>query len=373
MPNGTACAGASPHVIEVEFSLALNNRTGKYFAAQEYITDNRDCIAAVRYWRFKLERLPNGFVARALGWLMTREVELRVRSPFLAALIPRIRSRRSILFTDPYQVAMHKLKSNDTVVVHDLGPVTHPDFYAKGVADIYRCVFSEIKRVGAQLVFVSQSSREEFTRLYGKVYGDCPVIYNPIRSETIAGREDVLAGVQTPFLLTVGAVGQRKNQASAIRAFELAGLAKQGLTFVICGGPEPGFEEVEQLATAALGVHLIGYVSDAELRWLYRNAEGFVLVSYLEGFGMPAAEAILRGLVPLLSYDAALQEVAGSEALYADASDLHAISKGLIHLSGMPQAERARRLTALSQHLRIFDNEKTRLEWQRLIGRMAAV
>jgi hypothetical protein len=37
------------------------------------------------------------------------------------------------------------------------------------------------------------------------------------------------------------------------------------------------------------------------LRWLYANAIGFVLVSLLEGFGVPVAEAINRGILLLVS------------------------------------------------------------------------
>src|ERR1700737_3883460 len=37
------------------------------------------------------------------------------------------------------------------------------------------------------------------------------------------------------------------------------------------------------------------------LRWLYAHASSFVLRSLLEGFGLPAAEAIARDLVPCQS------------------------------------------------------------------------
>jgi glycosyltransferase involved in cell wall biosynthesis len=68
-----------------------------------------------------------------------------------------------------------------------------------------------------------------------------------------------------------------------------------------CGGPEPGFDAVIEAAGKMPGVILPGYVNDNQLRWLYTHASGFVLPSLLEGFGLPAAEAISYGLIPLLS------------------------------------------------------------------------
>ncbi len=73
-----------------------------------------------------------------------------------------------------------------------------------------------------------------------------------------------------------------------------------------------------RLARRAPGVQVLGYVSDAQLRWLYREATAFVLPSLLEGFGMPAFEAAQYGLIPILSRDSALSEAVGGHCLSVD-------------------------------------------------------
>jgi glycosyltransferase involved in cell wall biosynthesis len=193
------------------------------------------------------------------------------------------------------------------------------------------------------------------------------VIYPPLRAELSAAAPEQVAEVRQPYFLTVGSIGHRKNQAASIRAFASSGLAHEGIGYVLCGSREPGAEAVEELAQATPGVRLLPYVSDGELAWLYRNASGFVLASRLEGFGVPVVEAIANGLVPLVSKDSVLEEVAGTAALTADpASDVE-ITRGLRTLAEMGKDERKRRTRELSRSLERFTPEAFRTRWQLLL------
>jgi glycosyltransferase involved in cell wall biosynthesis len=171
-------------------------------------------------------------------------------------------------------------------------------------------------------------------------------------------------GVPRNYFLTVGSIGARKNQMRSIEAFGASGLAKAGYAYVICGGPEPGAEPVVDMARRTPGVVLPGYVDDAELRWLYRNAAGFVLPSLLEGFGLPAAEAIYYGLVPLLSKGGALQEVAGESAIYVDPLDVADIAAGMVMLAGLSREERDRRVEQSLLSIDRFSSEAAAAKWR---------
>ena len=133
---------------------------------------------------------------------------------------------------------------------------------------------------------------------------------------------------------------------------------------MICGGKEPGFDRVELAARATPGVVLLPYVSDAALSWLYRNADGFVLASLLEGFGMPVAEAISKGLVPLVSANSVLSEVAGDGAVAADPSDEASIASGMIALATMGAEERSARLVLGQQSILRFSPDAIAAAWR---------
>jgi len=357
--------------VDCEFTLALNNRTGKYFFCKDMIDASKDLIRHQYYWRLPLQSLPSQTISRVLGRLARIEVDMRVRRPLSYSMLPPISHRLPMIFTDPRECVLYSMKSFDVVLCHDLGPIKYPEFYSKGVRDIYALAFERIKTAKPLMLFVSEATRRDFVDLYG---GDFPllrVIHIPLRGGIALDDQRPVNGIPDKFFLTVGSIGSRKNQARSIEAFEASGLARQGYGYVICGGPEPGAEEVFAAAKATPGVILPGYVNDAELRWLYKNARGFVLASLLEGFGLPAAEAIAYGLVPLLSAGGALQEVAGEGAIYIEPHDIDAMAGAMRHLATMSDSERSDRLAKLAGSIRRFSPEAAIAGWRSALTQAA--
>jgi glycosyltransferase involved in cell wall biosynthesis len=93
---------------------------------------------------------------------------------------------------------------------------------------------------------------------------------------------------------------------------------------VLPGSPTEHEGELRQLADQ-LGVservHLLDWVSEEDLEGLYAAASCFVLPSFIEGFGLPILEAMLRGVPVACSRAGSLPEVAGDAALLFDPAD----------------------------------------------------
>jgi glycosyltransferase involved in cell wall biosynthesis len=90
-----------------------------------------------------------------------------------------------------------------------------------------------------------------------------------------------------------------------------------GLVLVIAGGGDS--------IVFSSGVQLdnnryiqAGYVSDGELKSLYKNATCFAQASTSEGFGLPLVEAMARGTPIVCSSAASLPEVCSNAAIYFD-------------------------------------------------------
>lgn len=346
---------------DVEFSASLENKTGKYFIGRDLIRDHRDLIGRIYYWRGGTARPPGPFMERMLGLGM--RIEVRAAGALGFSPLPVRRARRSTLHLDPHSVIHTEVRPGDIVLCHDLGPITHPALFRGWVNRLYRKVYRQIAHVGPRMVFVSEHSRRAFSRLYGEV-ADMRVIYPPLRAEIDMPASAPVAGIDKPFLLTVGSIGARKNQATMIAAYARSGLADRGIDYVLCGAREPGAEAIERLAKATPGVRLLSYISDAELAWLYANALGFALVSRLEGFGVPVAEAISRGVVPLITRDSVLEEVAGAGALTAGTDDIDAIGRGMAALATMTGAERTARLAEMQASLGRFSPSAFAAAWR---------
>jgi glycosyltransferase involved in cell wall biosynthesis len=350
--------------IDCEFTLALNNRTGKYFFCKDMIDASKDLIRTCYFWRVPQQSLPSRSVARILGRLARIEVDMRLYRPLSYKMVPAIFNPHPMIFTDPRECVLYSLKPFDVVLCHDLGPVKYPEFYAEGVKQLYTLAFARIKAAKPLMLFVSEASRDDFVELYGEDFPLLRVIHIPLRQGMDRSDEQLLSGIPEKFLLTVGSLGSRKNQARSIKAFEASGLAREGYGYVICGGPEPGAEEVAAAAKATPGVIMPGYVNDRELKWLYKSAKGFVLPSLLEGFGLPAAEAISYGQVPLLSAGGALQEVAGEGAVYVDPHDINGIAEAMCAIANMSDSERLNRLAKLSLNIKRFSLEAAVTGWR---------
>lgn len=349
---------------DVDFSLALRNRTGKYFIGRDIIRDNADRIASVRYGRFRRApgselRAPDGLRRSLIERGSDAEIALRQRLP---SGLTGLRARRPVLHLDPYTVRLYRTGPRDLVLCHDMGPLTHRELFDDRVCRLYDEAYRQIAETKPGMVFVSRASRDAYVDLFGPL-PRMEVIYPPLRPELAAAAPAPVEEVRAPFLLTVGSIGRRKNQAAAIRAFAASGLAQRGYRYVLCGAREPGADEVARLAATTEGVVLLSYVSDAQLSWLYRNAAGFVLVSLLEGFGVPVAEAIAAGLVPLVARDSVLEEVAGDGAFTADPLDQAEIARMMRQLVELEPEPRAARQAALARSIARFTPAAFRDNW----------
>lgn len=135
------------------------------------------------------------------------------------------------------------------------------------------------------------------------------------------------------LLLCVGQQQPYKAQAELLRA--VAALRDSDLQVALPGGPTAYGEELRHLADA-LGIadrtHLLGFVDDADIEALYAEAAVVVQPSRMEGFGLPALEALARGRPLACSGRSALGEVVGDAALRFDPDDVASIAAALRRL-----------------------------------------
>lgn len=85
------------------------------------------------------------------------------------------------------------------------------------------------------------------------------------------------------------------------------------------------------------GVHFAGFVSDAQLRWLYENAAVYAFPSFFEGFGLPGLEAMRHGCAVVSSDATCLPEVYGDAAVFFDPASVPAIVDALSAVLSAPE------------------------------------
>src|SRR5215467_7736545 len=114
--------------IDVDFSLALNDRTGKLFLGKDIISSLGNRVARVRYGRFH-EFPHTDFMRRVAGRLTLKETVARVFRPRLSSLLPVIRDPRPTLHLDPLSVVRHRLEACLIMRRHHICTITHSPYF----------------------------------------------------------------------------------------------------------------------------------------------------------------------------------------------------------------------------------------------------
>ncbi|AEE47163.1 glycosyltransferase family 4 protein [Cellulomonas fimi] len=204
------------------------------------------------------------------------------------------------------------------VVVHDVLFETHPEFFGRGTRWRNRVLVGWSARRAGTVATVSEYSRTQIERVYGRPARDVLVVHNgvDVTAATAEGPLPAQVPAGTRYALMVGRLEPRKNLRLALEAF--ARVADPDVRLVVVGRDD--FEEPATLALLAAeprAIHLTDVPQDA-LWSLYAHACAFVFPSRGEGWGIPVLEALAAG-TPVLASDAtAIPEAGGDACTYLD-------------------------------------------------------
>jgi glycosyltransferase involved in cell wall biosynthesis len=218
-------------------------------------------------------------------------------------------------------------------VVHDLAFERYPHAYSDAERAYLQLTARWAVRRCPLLITVSESTKSDLVALYGM---------NPdrIRVVPLGGGEPVARavapasrlaelGLEGTFVLQVGRIETRKNQAAALAAVDRL----DGVTLAVAG-PERDAALAARLR-ASPRCRVLGRVDQPTLELLYEHAGAVVVPSLHEGFGLPVLEAMVRGKVVVAAAGSSLPEVGGDAVLYVDdPSDSAAIAKALVTALG---------------------------------------
>lgn len=246
------------------------------------------------------------------------------------------------------------------VTCHDLIPLQFPEVYL-GLRDGFGVVGKRLLRrrfrSADHVVAISDATRDELIRLVGVPPDRVTRVHNGIDLTKWSPEDPGDDGARLErhglrrgrFLVYVGDTDWRKNAEGMIAGLGSAVRRGADVQLAFAGRLEPfKVAAIRQLAARheVLGrVLVLGYVSDSDLRALYRGALAHLFVSRFEGFGYTVVEAMASGCPVITTHCGSLSEVAGDAALLVDPDDHEAIGSAIVELD----ASDAKR-TALRSH-----------------------
>jgi hypothetical protein len=224
--------------------------------------------------------------------------------------------------------------------LHDIFYMSQPEMGSRGTRKRSHARYVDVARRSALIMTLSEFSKQEIVRLLGVDAGRVRVVplaassnYVPVEPALVA-RSRVRYGLERPYILFGGGAGRRKNLVGALQAFALAApRLPADLCFAVTGsgGPlESAARELVRTAHLADRVAFLGFIPDDDYPALMSGCTLFYFPSLLEGFGLPALEAMSCGAPVVTSSTTSLPEVCGDAALLVDPADVPAMSDALV-------------------------------------------
>ncbi|WP_339008378.1 glycosyltransferase family 4 protein [Fusobacterium varium] len=202
------------------------------------------------------------------------------------------------------------------VNICDISPKVNPNFFSKKFSFLYKVLYWFITKTSLKILTISNFSKVEIIENYKINSNKINVIHCGWQHMNgVIEDKKILEKLQLKnkeFYLGVSSINPNKNFKYII---ELAKLYPEKI-FVIVGKlnqkvfGDMNLEKIENLVWA-------GYVTDEELKALYKNTLGFIYPSFYEGFGIPPLEALACGCKKVyISNTSCLLEIFEDSVIY---------------------------------------------------------
>jgi glycosyltransferase involved in cell wall biosynthesis len=203
------------------------------------------------------------------------------------------------------------------VCIHDLHTRIMPESYGRFFRWAHRIILPMLGRRVACVTTVSQFSGRHLVEFGVAPPGKITVTYNG--SDHAArwdeARSRLAVPSSRPYVLCLGRNQKYKNVQLLVRL--ASALDLMGLDVWMAGDVD--LDAIGMPASAKPeNLHLLGRISDDDFKKALSGALCFLFPSRIEGFGLPAVEAMAAGCPVIASTSPCLPEICGDAALYAN-------------------------------------------------------
>ncbi|MSP26462.1 MAG: glycosyltransferase family 1 protein [Myxococcales bacterium] len=250
----------------------------------------------------------------------------------------------------PYNILGRGVSCATVVTVHDIMWLTDPSeceaspWRRAYQAPFYRAGILMALRNASRIIAISEATAAAIRRALPAAASRMAVIHHGVESRfrpaidaSAARAACVEAGVRGPFYLAMGQNAPYKNHGAVLEAFAAAKLERDTkLVFVQRLNPGGSLAlQAERLGIAARVVWLAGAEPELALA-LLQSALGLIQYSRIEGFGMPALEAMACATPVIVSDTPALAEIVENAGIRVPLGDIPGLALAMSRIGGEP-------------------------------------
>lgn len=308
-----------------------------------------DLPLATKWWRYRV--LPPKF-----AWTQWRlPLDLFTHWP------------RPNVFYSPGHYAPRFSPIPTTVSIMDLAFLTMPQLFLKhkkGSQQLTSWTRYSVEKA-AHIITISHNTKQDIVKHYHLPDKNITVAYPGInKTEFSPSNSHAITqirkkyGLKPGYILHLGTLQPRKNIVRLIQAYQQLPPAYKNRQLVLAGQSGWLTQEIDQAIDQSpkkAQIIKTGYVAPQDIPALLSGSACLVLVGLYEGFGMPPAEALACGTIPVVSQNSSLPEVVGEAGIKVDPYSVASIKNGIITALKEPTAKRDLRLKLGRQHINQFD------------------
>jgi len=214
------------------------------------------------------------------------------------------------------------------VTLHDLDFLDHPERTSAEIRRDYPGLSGPHARRADRVVAVSRHTAAEAERRLG-----VPAARISVCSPGAPDWSRRAAEPTDGYLLFLGTLEPRKNLDLLVEAYGRLRARRSDVPRLVLAGrsTEGARPLLDRIAASPLAaaIDLPGYVDPSARRAVYDGALALVLPSHTEGFGIPALEALTRGIPVIAAARGALPEVVGRAGRLFDPTDPDALVQAM--------------------------------------------
>ena len=261
----------------------------------------------------------------------------------------------NVLWMPLHNIPLWRPKGVKTVItIHDLAFKLFPDLFPPRDLFMLNRLTAMAVKSADRIIAISHSTARDLNEIYGVPPHKIRVIYHGYNeklfhlpnAEEYSHIRSVKNKYRIPpkskYLIFVGALQPRKNLGILVSAFErLKTLHSFRDWKLVLAGAEAwmvdGLKNQINDSIWKKDIIMTGNFTISDLPYLLWGAEIFVFPSLYEGFGIPILEAMACGVPVVTSKNSSLVEVAGTNAVYFDASRIDDLASSIKELEASPQ------------------------------------
>jgi glycosyltransferase involved in cell wall biosynthesis len=265
---------------------------------------------------------------------------------------------RSRIYLNVGHTGLNSAGFNDWVVrsnvrpvylVHDLIPISHPQFCRPREAERHRDRMLNILATAAGVIGNSRATLDELAQFAASE--DLPM---PSSHAAWLGVDPpppaAPALTNRPTFVTLGTIEGRKNHRLLLEVWQrlIDRMGNDAPQLLIIGQrgweAEPVFEMLDRCEKLRGHVTELSCCSDQELAGHLASARALLFPSLAEGFGLPLVEALTSGVPAIASNLPVFSEICGEIPTYLSASDDAAWEQAILNFAASESAQRSAQL-----------------------------